>query len=961
MTERLRWFIKTNDGDTTTFKFNNNRNITSVKVLLNEGYKTYVGEEVTVKYALNGVITDLICFGTAKIGNNDFVEIVSDTPLAASHVFVTVKGTKLLVKEIELYEELREEATNYYPAYFDTVLNENYYLDTVSVFTSREGYSNYKVYTSLDGTNFDFLAEKENVLPCDFSTGDIYDANGREARIIRVYIEYNSSYVEALLEKVTYTGKPSKTSVIYPKEIKIEDFKDSKYNIEITNTDTYEEVYSIIERRLGKKYTDWFKFEISENPNKNSYDYFAIDNHNGKIKISGNNGVSLCVGLNHYLKYYCKVNISQVGDQTKMPDRIVLLDKEIHRETKAKVRYAYNYCTLSYTMAFWGEKEWENELDWLALNGVNVVLDTTAQEEVWRRFLGQIGYTHNEIKKFIAGPAYYAWFYMANLTGFGGPVHDSWFEKRTLLARKNHLKMRKLGMYPVLQGYSGMVPLDIKKHDKSAEVILQGTWCSFERPTMLRTTSDTFKKYADLFYNAQKEVYGDYSHFFATDPFHEGGNVGNMSPYDISREVLSAMLKNNKDSVWIIQSWQNNPTSELLRGIGSIKNGKQHALILDLYSDKYQNYKNGNAENNAHGYSDEFDKTPFVFCMLNNFGGRLGLHGHIDNLNKFIPETFNNCKCIAGIGITPEASLNNPVLYDFFFEYVWRENADLQMAPIDVYSWVCDYSERRYGKKSSSANSAWEILLDTVYNSKYNIVGQGAAESIVNARPTLESKSASSWGNCIISYDKKELEKALKLLLDDFDKLKDSKGYKYDLITVAEQVLSNKAQDVHLKMANAFNNKNLNEFKKYSDKFLRIADLMNEVLSGDEQYLLGSWVNKAVKLSENTDDFTKMLYTLNAKSLITTWGSFNQCETGGLRDYSNRQWSGLISDFYKVRWEIWINDRINELSGAEYTKKYLWFPFEWEWARSNKKYTDIAANIDLHSSVKRVLSTDLEW
>ncbi len=956
MIDRLRWFIKTQNDDTTSFQFNNNRDLTSVKILLNDGYERFAGNEITVKYALNAVLSDLIYFGTAKIQKDkDFVEIISDIPVAASHVFVTVKNSNILVKEIELYEELREEATNYYPAYFDTVLNENYFLDTVSVFTSKEGYSNYKVYTSLNGSDFDFLAEKENDLPCDFSTGDLYNANGREARIIRVYIEYNSAYVEALFDKVTYTGKPSKTPIIYPKEICIEDFKNSKYNLKITNDDTYEEVYSIIERRIGKEYKDWFEFELNDNPNQNGYDFFRIKNDNNKIKIIGNNGVSLCVGLNHYLKYYCKVNISQVGCQTKMPSDTVLLDKDIFRETKAKVRYAYNYCTLSYSMAFWGEKEWEDELDWLALNGVNVVLDITAQEEVWRRFLSKIGYTHNEIKKFIAGPAYYAWFYMANLSGFGGPVHDSWFERRTNLARKNHFKMRKLGMYPVLQGYSGMVPIDIKKHDNTAEVIPQGTWGSFDRPTMLRTTSDTFRKYADIFYGVQKEVYGDYSHFFATDPFHEGGNVGDMSPYDISREVLSSMLKNNKESIWIIQSWQNNPTSELLRGIGSIENGREHALILDLYSEKYQNYKNGNPQNNAHGYSDEFDKTPFVFCMLNNFGGRLGLHGHIDNLNKFIPETFNNCKCIKGIGITPEASFNNPVLYDFFFEYVWRENASSQMSPIDVYSWVCNYSERRYGKKSNSANGAWKILIDTVYNSKYNNVGQGAAESIVNARPTLESKPASSWGNAIISYDKKELENALKLLLEDYQSLKISKGYIYDLISVTQQVLSNKAQDVHHKMGDAFNSKDLDEFIKYSDIFLKIADLMNEVLSGDEHYLLGSWIHKAVKLSENTDDFTKMLYMLNAKSLITTWGSFNQCETGGLRDYSNRQWSGLISDFYKVRWEHWINERIKELKGEKSEEKTDWFAFEWNWVRENRTFSDALKNVNLLLLSQKIL------
>ena len=126
-----------------------------------------------------------------------------------------------------------------------------------------------------------------------------------------------------------------------------------------------------------------------------------------------------------------------------MPAEIVSLNGEtITRETKLSVRYAYNYCTLSYSMAFWGEEEWRNELDWLALNGVNAVLDATAQEEVWRRFLQEVGYTAQEAKDYISGPAYYAWSYMANMAGYGGPVHDSWFVDRTELARSNQLSMR---------------------------------------------------------------------------------------------------------------------------------------------------------------------------------------------------------------------------------------------------------------------------------------------------------------------------------------------------------------------------------------------------------------------------------------------------------------------------------------------------------------------------------------
>ncbi len=936
MIEIIRTFEKIINDNTTVYVFPNNRNVIGAKITLAEEYLQFSGLEVEVKYAINGVITDPISLGKAKIGNDLMIEINAEIPTAASHIYVIAPNETVKFSEVVILEELSEEVANYYPACFDTDLGENYFLDTVSVFTTKEGYSHYSVYTSLDGRDFQFLAQKRNDTPCDMLKGDQYAANGVEARIIRVYVEYNTASVEALFEKVEFKGKKSGSTIKTRPEIDIPEFKDTVYNKEITLDDTYNEVYGIIKRRLGEEYVNWFNLCICDS--KAGYDFFELSDNGGKILIKGNNGVSLAVGLNHYLKYYCKVNICQVGDQAKMPQNLVMINEKVYRETKAKVRYSYNYCTLSYSMAFWGEEQWQEELDWLALNGVNVVLDATAQEEVWRRFLSNLGYTHEEILKFIAGPAYYAWAYMANLSGFGGPVHDSWFYDRTCLARKNHLKMRKLGMYPALQGYSGMVPNDIAQHIENVDVIPQGTWCSFDRPTMLRTTSPIFKEFAQKFYKAQSEVYGDYSIYFATDPFHEGGNTSDMSPKEIAFEVLSSMLKQNKDAVWIIQSWQTNPTSELLKGIQQVENGKNHALILDLYAEKDPNYKKGHKDNCNHGYDVEFDHTSWVFCMLNNFGGRLGLHGHLDNMQKWIPEAFNNCRACVGIGITPEASFNNPVLYDFLFESVWREDAHAPMTEINLNDWVKEYITRRYGGFSNNALNAWEIFLNTVYKAELNNLGQGAPESIVNARPTLQSRPASSWGNAVISYDKGDLVKAAKLLLNDYDTFKESKGYRYDVVTVLQQILSNTAQDVHLKMAAAFDNKDATAFKEHSQRFLEIADLMDVVTSQSKYYTLGRWVDGAIELSKNADDFTKMLYLLNAKSLITTWGSFNQCETGGLHDYSNRQWSGLISDFYKARWVRWINNRINELEGKPFEEKVNWFEFEWLWARSDKIY-----------------------
>ena len=951
MLEKIELFKVKKNNSVLYYEFDLGRFVKKI-VLKSKADVSFNQQNILIKYAQNGITTDLIEAGSFTVDNDKEIVLSFEKAFPATHIYFYT-DIDLNNYDIEIFEEMKETISNYYPCHFDTDLNENYYLDSVSVFTGKEGYSRYSVYTSIDGTNFDFLVKKTDKKPCG-ENGDLFFANGKEARIIRVFIEYNSSTSEAVFEKVCFTGKKSNTQIIMPKPVIIPPFSETEYNKPISVEDTYAEIKGIVERNIGKEYVSWFDFEICENPKNNSLDFFSLS-FDGKVKIKGNNGVSVAVGLNHYLKYYCNVNISQVGSQTQMPDEPVRINGTVYRETKAKIRYAYNYCTHSYTMAFWGEKEWRKELDFLALNGVNLVLDITAQEEVWRRFLLNFGYSHKEIKNYIVGPAFYAWAYMANISHYCGPVHDSWFYQRTELARKNQRIMRTLGMTPILQGYSGMVPNDILSHDKDAEIILQGTWCSFDRPPMLKTTSKSFKKYAKLFYKAQKEVYGDISDYFATDPFHEGGNMGGMSAREVSSAVLGEMVSFNENAVWVIQSWMSNPSSELLLGLDDIGNGKNHALVLDLYAEKQPNYASGRKDNPDHGYSPEFDGTPWVFCMLNNFGGRCGIHGHIDNLNNNIPKAFNTCKFVAGIGITPESTYNNPVLYDFLFELVWKEDAIGNFNPVDMEKWIYDYTKRRYNFNSESVKKAWEILINTVYKAEFNYLGQGAVDSVTNSKPALSVKAASSWGSSSVGYDKKELVKAGKLLVKDIDALKDREGYVWDVIALLEQILVNSAKTAQIKMSDAFESGDKKEFEYFSDKFLYIFDLMDDLLSFNYHCTFAKWLDMVIRLTENTDDFTKMLYLLNAKAQITTWGPVEPCDTGGLRDYANKQWSGLQKNFYKKRWELWINERKKELSGEDFIESINWFEFEWEFATDEKVYEFITSDVDFKKLTYRIL------
>lgn len=423
-----------------------------------------------------------------------------------------------------------------------------------------------------------------------------------------------------------------------------------------------------------------------------------------------------------------------------------------------------------------------------------------------------------------------------------------------------------------------------------------------------------------------------------------------MSPKKMARFVLDEMLKNDPESVWVIQSWGENPSKSLLQGL---RGRKEHALVLDLYAEARPHW-----ETWAGG---EFDNTPWLWCMLNNFGGRMGLNGHMDTVASEVARAANTAKCMAGIGITPEATFSNPVLFDLFFETVWSDTPE-HLPPIEPDMWLAQYVRRRYGAESEAAMESFRLLCKTVYNPSLNHNGEGAPESVVNARPAFQIRSASSWGTAVIGYDKHEFERAVRLLLEDYDALKQSDGYLFDLADCLKQMLSNTAQEYHHTMVQAYREKNLTVFDDYSARFFQLISLTEQVLGTRREFLLGTWLRGAQKLAEEADDFTRDLYEFNARALITTWGAIRQANEGGLRDYSNKQWAGLTHDFYRPRWEKWIALRRAELTGGQKDRRSEkeqaedWFHMEWKWVLGRNPYPAEVNGLDLKELAQQALA-----
>ena len=129
-----------------------------------------------------------------------------------------------------------------------------------------------------------------------------------------------------------------------------------------------------------------------------------------------------------------------------------MVKEKVRISSPYKYRYFLNYCTFDYTMAFWGWDQWQRELDWMAMQGINLVLAINGTEEVWQNVMKRLNFTDKEISDFICGPAYQAWWLMDNLEGWGGPVSREWIESRTLLQKKILGYMNDMGMQPSITG-----------------------------------------------------------------------------------------------------------------------------------------------------------------------------------------------------------------------------------------------------------------------------------------------------------------------------------------------------------------------------------------------------------------------------------------------------------------------------------------------------------------------------
>ena len=653
---------------------------------------------------------------------------------------------------------------------------------------------------------------------------------------------------------------------------------------------------------------------------KGQSDFFELDQKGDKVVIRGNNYVNIATGLNWYLKYYAGIHLSWNGMTAKLPESLPKVSTPVRKETNLSLRYDFNYCTYSYTMAFWDWKRWEKEIDWMALHGINLPLAVVGQECVWKNMLEKLGYTKEEINKFIAGPAFLAWWAMNNLEGWGGPNPDSWYTQQEALQKKILKRMREYGIEPVFPGYSGMVPHDANKK-LGLNVTEPALWNGFTRPAFLLPTDSRFNEIASLYYKELEKLFGK-ANYYSMDPFHELEDAGSVDFDAAGKAVLKAMKDVNPKATWVIQGWTENPRPEMIK---NLNNGD--ILILDLFSECRPMWGIPSIWKREKGY----EQHDWLFCMIENFGGNVGLHGRMDQLLNNFYLTKNNplAAHLKGIGLTMEGSENNPVMFELMCELPWRPEK------FTKEEWLKDYLFARYGVRDEKITQAWSILADGIYNCPFGNNQQGPHESIFCGRPGLNNFQASSWSKMQNYYDPTSTEAAARLMLEVADKYKGNNNFEYDLVDIVRQSLSDRGRIVYNQTIADFKSFDKKSFAAHSQEFLNILLAQDRLLGTRSEFRVGRWIEQARNLGTTPEE--KDLYEWNARVQITTWGNRVCANDGGLRDYAHKEWNGILKDFYYKRWAAYWQTLQDVLDGKPMVE-LDYYAMEEPWTLAHNPY-----------------------
>lgn len=645
--------------------------------------------------------------------------------------------------------------------------------------------------------------------------------------------------------------------------------------------------YDVLKRLLGER-ANTVRLEIAAQPA--GYDGFTVQAQNGQLMIRAASPVGFCQGFYSYLRKVQGGMLSWSGAHLPLANGWKDCSA-FSGNSPYQHRYYLNVVTFGYTTPYWDWQRWEQEIDWMALHGINMPLALLAQEAIEQRVWSKLGIQDRQLEDYFTGAAYLPWHRMGNLNGWSGKLSDNWHRRQIALAHQVLKRMKALGMKPILPAFSGFVPKAfIDKYKVPVNRLVWGGFPERNNAFVIAPSSEWFVKLGEMFMEEWEKEFGK-GEFYLSDTFNEmdvptPANGGQAAKDSIlvgySKAIYASLTAANKDAVWVTQGWTfgyqhkfwDKPSLKAM--LDAVPDDK--LMIIDLACE-YPDYV---------WFIDPLWKThegfygkQWIYSFVPNFGGKNVWTGiakfYATNPSTALASPWR--RTLKGFGYAPEGIENNELIYELLTDVSLSDSA------IDTDAWIRETATARYGGCATPMYESLTALLQSCYN-------------------TFGSYPRFLWQTCMLDTKRKgkvtddpKFLDAVEKFLSCADLYKESELYRNDALLLAALYLGVKADNHYAVAVMAKQQGNASLMKAAFAETKKILLVVDRLLVSHPSDKLSVWVNRARNMGSTPEE--KLQYETDAKRLITLWG-------GTINDYAARVWGGLISSYYIPRMEAYL-------------------------------------------------------
>ncbi|NVJ98209.1 MAG: alpha-N-acetylglucosaminidase [Alphaproteobacteria bacterium] len=653
--------------------------------------------------------------------------------------------------------------------------------------------------------------------------------------------------------------------------------------------------HDVLVRTLGEEGAN--RFALSLDPTMEGPDGYKIASDGRQVSVRGKTEVALVRGAYDFIRQETGGMVTWAGNNVGLPEALPHADRSV--TSPYQYRYYFNVVTHGYTTPYWDWARWEQEIDWMALHGINMPLIGGAHEAILDRVFQKLGLSEAESAAYFSGPAHFPWNRMGNIQGWDGPLPDGYFGKQIALTHKMLTRMRALGMSPIIHAFAGFVPEGVKRlyPDEDIRELGWGGGLPLENNAfILSPTSELFVDIGRMYIEEWEAEFGKADYYLA-DSFNEmdaplpDDHQAALSELEGYGEAVYRSIHDaNPDATWVMQGWtfpyHKDASGKLFwtpERLGALlsKVPDDKLLILDLANEYNRVF--WKIDPSWKMYDGFFGKK-WIYSFIPNMGGKTPLNGILDIYATIPAEAlqYENKQNLVGFGFAPEGIENNEIIYELLSDIAWTDK------PIHLEGWIAAYSKQRYGAYPDSIREAYALLNTSAYGTftdhpmhRYQFRPYSKPEGVEDHATVHKSET---FGHAVAAF------------LKDGDTLKGSAFYRYDAIDMVTQYLGLVADEMLL----AFLDKVENGEGADLDEIAGILLTMDRLLLSHPNRKLDDWLMFARSWGDTAEE--KAYYETNARRLLTTWGG------DPVNDYAGRVWAGLIRDYYLPRWQTYHAD-----------------------------------------------------